>query len=90
MVRANTVGDRPVDHDGRRPQGENLAEAARAQNSNMRLLIDGVSTLLAASRELLKRLQPLEKATPIGGQSGGTIGQSKAKADLPPDKTSKY
>jgi hypothetical protein len=79
-----------VDHDSRWPQGENLAEVARAQNSNMRLLIDGVSSLLAASRELLKRLQPLEKATPIGRQSAGTIEQSKAKADVPPDATSKY
>ena len=46
------------------PQGENLAETTQRQNSNLRRLIDAVGTLLAGSRELLKRLQPLDGAKP--------------------------
>jgi hypothetical protein len=41
-----------------------LAEKTRLQNSNLRRLIDAVGTLLAGSRELLKRLQPLSEGEP--------------------------
>lgn len=44
------------------PQGENLAETTQRQNSNLQLLIDAVGTLLAGSRELLRRLQLLDDA----------------------------
>lgn len=43
------------------PRDEDLAETTRQQNSNLRRLIDAVGTLLAGSRELLQRLQPLGK-----------------------------
>ncbi len=43
------------------PRDQDLAEKTRLQNSNLRRLIDAVGTLLAGSRELLKRLQPLSE-----------------------------
>jgi len=46
------------------PQGDKLAETTRRQNSNLQRLIDAVGTLLAASRELLRSLQPLDDARP--------------------------
>lgn len=39
------------------PQGDDLEETARKQNSMLQSLIDSVGNLLAASRELLARLQ---------------------------------
>ena len=46
------------------PQDEDLAETTHRQNSNLRRLIDAVGTLLAGSRELLKRLQPEQGEPP--------------------------
>ena len=43
------------DPDGLR--GESLEDTARTQNSNLQRLIDAVGILIAASRDLLKRLQ---------------------------------
>ncbi|HEY7549519.1 MAG TPA: hypothetical protein VH913_08380 [Hyphomicrobiaceae bacterium] len=39
------------------PQGENLEERARKHNSHLQLLIEGIGGLLAASADLLGRLQ---------------------------------
>jgi hypothetical protein len=74
-----------VDNNSLRPQDEILAEAAREQNSNLRRLIEGVGSLIAASRELLKRLQPL------GGEqhSQRSAEQGKAKAEHSPQATPK-
>ena len=38
-------------------QGENFEERARKHNSNLQLLIEGIGSLLAASADLLGRLQ---------------------------------
>jgi hypothetical protein len=38
-------------------QGENFEERARKHNSHMQLLIEGIGSLLAASADLLGRLQ---------------------------------
>lgn len=46
------------------PRDQDLAEKTRLQNSNLRRLIDAVGTLLAGSRELLTRLQPLSEGEP--------------------------
>jgi hypothetical protein len=43
------------DPDGLR--GESLEDAARTQNSNLQRLIDAVGILIAASKDLLARLQ---------------------------------
>jgi hypothetical protein len=42
-------------------QGENLAQVAQQQNSNLRRLIDAVGILISGSRALLARLQGLEE-----------------------------
>lgn len=77
-----------MDNNSLRPQGEILAEAAREQNSNLRRLIEGVGSLIAASRELLKRLQPLGEEQ-HSQRSADTIEQGKAKADHSPPATPK-
>ncbi len=43
-------------------QGEGLVETTQRQNYNLQRLIEAVGTLLAGSHELLKRLQPVERA----------------------------
>ena len=69
------------------PQGgENLAETTQRQNSNLQRLIDAVGTLLAGSRELLKRLQPLGGAKPPSDTARGQTEADTAGAP-PSDKT---
>jgi hypothetical protein len=46
------------------PQEENLAEEATQQNSNLQRLIDVFVQLIAASRDLLARLQPQSNGPP--------------------------
>jgi hypothetical protein len=50
-------------------QGENLEERARKHNSNLQLLIEGIGGLLAASADLLGRLQRI-----LGGGGPGDGG----------------
>lgn len=75
-----------------RPQGEALADATREQNSNLRRLIDGVGTLIATSRELLKRLQPVDDRKSAGmndAADGKALGQRDSgdtPGDTPPEK----
>jgi hypothetical protein len=45
-----------------RPDDEDLAVAAQRQNTNLRRLIASIGMLLAASRDLLRRLQSEEEA----------------------------
>ena len=59
-------------------QGEGLVETTQRQNYNLQRLIDAVGTLLAGSHELLKRLQPAERAR---GQT--RAGTSQAAAPPP-------
>jgi hypothetical protein len=73
-----------VDDTGPRDD-EDLAETTRRQNSNLRRLIDAVGTLLAGSRELLQRLQPLGKGKPPDDTGRGQ-GHAGAPDDPPPDK----
>jgi hypothetical protein len=61
------------------PQGEGLVETTQRQNSNLQRLIDAVGTLLAGSHEVLKRLQPMDRAR---GQTEAGI--PKAAAPPPP------
>lgn len=61
------------------PQDQDLAEQTRLQNSNLRRLIDAVGTLLAGSRELLKRLQPLSE-----GEPPNDMAQQQNDAPSPP------
>jgi len=67
------------------PWDEDLAETTRRQNSNLRRLIDAVGTLLAGSRELLKRLQPLDEGKPPDAAGPGQ-GDAGAPHVAPPDK----
>lgn len=67
------------------PRDEDLAETTRQQNSNLRLLIDAVGTLLAGSRELLQRMQPLGKGEPPDDTARGQ-GHADDPDDPPPDK----
>jgi hypothetical protein len=50
------------DPDGLR--GESLEDTARTQNSNLQRLIDAVGILLAASKDLLARLQAPAQVQP--------------------------
>ena len=65
------------------PQGDKLAETTRRQNSNMKRLIDAVGTLLAASRELLRSLQPLGDAKPPNDSAGEQNEAGPPDAHLP-------
>lgn len=47
-----------------------LADQARQQNSNLQRLIDTIAQLIAASRELLARLQPKPAAPPDKNEPG--------------------
>jgi hypothetical protein len=81
---------KPVDDAGG-PQGEGLVERTQRQNSNLQRLIDAVGTLLAGSRELLKRLQPKPVAElpddrsrdrPEAGTRGATPSDNPPPTDL--------
>jgi hypothetical protein len=48
-----------VEDDRETPGHEDLAEATQRQNSNLQLLIASIGSLLAASRDLLRRLHGL-------------------------------
>jgi len=67
------------------PRDEDLAETTRQQNSNLRRLIDAVGTLLAGSRELLQRLQPLGNGEPPDDTARGQ-GAAGAPHGPSPDK----
>lgn len=71
-----------------RPHGEALADATREQNSNLRRLIDGVGTLIATSRELLKRLQPVDERKSAGTNDAadGKALDQRDPGDIPPEK----
>ena len=69
------------------PRDEDLAETTRQQNSNLRLLIDAVGTLLAGSRELLQRMQPLGKGEPPDDTARG---QGHADDPTIPLRTSRH
>ncbi len=70
------------------PQGEDLAETTRQQNSNLRRLIDAVGTLLAGSRELLKRLQPMRQVAGPPEDSGArSAGRTRAIPMMPRRQT---
>jgi hypothetical protein len=71
------------------PRDQDLAEKTRLQNSNLRRLIDAVGTLLAGSRELLKRLQPLSEGEPTNNKvqqqdDAASSPQSPPSDKLPP------
>ena len=68
------------------PRDEDLAETTRQQNSNLRRLIDAVGTLLAGSRELLKRLQPLSEGEPSNDKT--RIGRTTPHLRPDPHQTS--
>jgi hypothetical protein len=52
----------PQVNDGDDSQGENLQESARETNSNLQRLIEAIGGLLAASGDLLSRLQHILSA----------------------------
>lgn len=53
------------------PQGDDLEERARKQNSTLQGLIESVGDLLAASRALLTRLQVHVAKDQSSGPKGG-------------------
>jgi hypothetical protein len=64
-------------------QGENLEEVAREANSNLQRLIDAIGGLLAASGDLLVRLQRI-----LGGAqpaASGSNGSDESGASSPSD-----
>jgi hypothetical protein len=64
-------------------QGESLEEGTRQANSNLQRLIEAVGGLLAASGELLTRLQQiLSGAQP----ASGTNGSDEPSPSPPPDR----
>ena len=46
-------------HDG------SIEEEARRHNTNLQRLIETIGTTIAASRDLLRRLQPAEEGSPL-------------------------
>lgn len=68
------------------PRDQDLAEKTRLQNSNLRRLIDAVGTLLAGSRELLKRLQPLSEGEPFKDKAHRQDDAPSPAQHSPPDK----
>jgi len=65
-------GGTPVSGSGDGPQGDDLEESARKQNSALESLIESLGNLLAASRELLARLQArVQQDQSSGPEDGG-------------------
>lgn len=68
-------------------EGDDLEERARRHNSTLQSLIDAIGTLLAASRELLRRLPGYRPKNDAPGQESAPPADrpSEPPADKPPD-----
>lgn len=67
-------------------RGEDLEESARKQNSALQGLIEGVGLLLAASRELLARLQGIAPQEQPSGSAAAPDGEAAPDIDKPEQK----
>lgn len=71
-------------NDSDEPAREDIAAAAQRQNTNLRYLIGSVGTLIAASRDLLKRIQ--RGTVPVGDEPTAReaeTGLQNSPAELP-------
>jgi hypothetical protein len=67
-------------------QGDDIEERARRHNSTLQSLIDAIGTVLAASRELLARLQGYPKQDEAPGRGAAPdADQAPDPPDEPPD-----